>query len=251
MRILAGVVALAIGALAGCPAGDDDYTQVPGGPGGPGEPVIRDASPDGPPDGGGATSVTSRVCILTDIRVPTACPRVAANVDVREQGTGNQTTTRNDGTFALPVSGTGVVVVEIGVGTGSLVPSLVPVTLGAVPATLPIASGTEYRGLVNRLGAAPSEGAGDVVVYYLGASNLALPGVAAAAAGAINPPYYDIAGSAQFDDVGATGAFGAALLVTLPEGTNQIAATAEDDSDLSLNAPVAEGHLTFATARTN
>jgi hypothetical protein len=253
MKTLASAAAIAIGMLAGCQAGDDDYVTVPPGNGPPGEPVVQDAAPDARPDAGDTTSVTSTICVVTDVRVSTQCGPAQAGVTVRELGTANQTATRANGSFTLPVTGTGVVVVEIGVGTGALIPSLVPVTLGQVPATLPVASGSQYRALLNRLGPTPSEGAGDVIVYYFDRANLALPGVVVeAASGALNAPFYDVDGAALFDETGATGTFGAALILTIPAGATQVTARAESGTDLSLNSvPVADGHLTFTTARSD
>jgi hypothetical protein len=251
MKTLAGVAAIAMGLLTGCQAGDDDYVTVPPGNGPPGEPNVQDAAPDGRPDGGDDDSVTSQVCILTDIRISTVCPATAADITVRELGTGNVATTRADGTFTLPVTGTGVVTLQIGFGDGNLYPSVIPVTVGQVPTRLPVVRGSSYRTLQSRLGGDESDVAGDVVVYYTNRANLPLVGVTADTEGMPGPPFYDDDDDANLWSAGGgTGTFGAALLLGVPIGVARVVATDGDGVDLTLTSvPVEAGHLTFATAR--
>jgi hypothetical protein len=251
LSLLAAAAAIAV---AGCP-GEDDYPRVPGGPGPPGNPVVQDAAPDAPLDGGDSGTVRSRICVITDMRLPTApCATgaITAGISVAELGTANQTVTVAGGGFTLPVTGTGVVILEIGLGNGAVVPSLVPFTRGSPPPSFPVPSGTQYRALVADLQAAPTEGAGDVAVYYLDNVGGPLSAVnVTAPEGTLNPVFYDREGSTPgWEEGGGTGPRGAALLLTVPAGVNRVGAVGPGSMDLSLiSVPVVDGHVTFATAR--
>jgi hypothetical protein len=248
--LLVAAIALALGG--GCRA-DDDYTMVPPGGGPPGGGNGGDARTADASDGGSG-GVRARVCVVTDLRQPQSCaPSNNEGVVVSERGTQNQTTTAAGGAFDLQVSGTDVAILEVGVGSAALVPSIVAIDLRAPASTIPVPASPQLQALRQALGPSEPDGTGTVAAYYLDTSDDALAGaVVEAPAGSANAPWYDIAGSAAapWTQEAETGPYGAALLFGVPAGSTTVAAVGPGLEDLSVNGVlVVDDRVTFVTVR--
>ena len=247
--LLVAAIALALGS--GCRA-DDDYvmappnTNNPPGSGNGGDARTADAS-----DGGDGT-LRARVCVVADLRQPQICsPDDNVGVVVSERGTQNQTTTTTSGAFDLQVSGTDVAILEVGVGSSALVPSIVAIDLRDPASTIPVPASRPYLALRQALGPTEPDGTGTIAAYYLDTREAALAGVVVEApAGAANAPWYDVAGSAPapWNQEAETGPFGAALLFGVPAGSTTVAAVGPGLEDLSVSGVlVVDDRVTFVT----
>jgi hypothetical protein len=155
--------------LVGCAAnGDDGYPPRPGnggsiggGGGGGGDAGVGDAAT------GDAAAAFGRVCLISDLRNPTACAGSGAGNLLVQRGAAATATTRADGRFDLPpAAGAGDRWIVTG-GTGSnLVSSVVPFMPGAA-VRLPIVAQPTWDAMRTASGITPLDGTGAIHVLSL------------------------------------------------------------------------------------
>ncbi len=243
------VLPLAIAVAAGltaCAAEEDHGPFRPGGGGnGGGSSPGGDARPiDAPPgDGGGA--LTGRVCVVTDLRAPDACPVVAsqAGVTVSLLGSTASTASGADGRFTLPVS-SATVVLDAAAGSPTFERAIVPATVGGVVDT-PVVTRAAYAAVLGSLGTVVPDGGGAVVAYVVDDASPATGVAFATIAGSSLAPFYDNGGATAWTQSGGTGAAGVALLVDVPAGSVQLDGTAPDARVARVTVPVVADAITF------
>jgi hypothetical protein len=143
-RLLGALGVLGLVTISGCAGNSDgdDYPMRPGGGiggGGGGGGGSADAGVDGP-TGDGAQAI-GRVCLISDLRLPTSCAGSLGSSAVRVQRGSVMITPGADGKFTLPPSST---VGDRWLITGTnMVTSVVPFTPGA-PVLLPLVAQTTW-----------------------------------------------------------------------------------------------------------
>jgi hypothetical protein len=176
--------------LAGCAAsGDDGYPTRPGnggiggGGGGGGDGGVGDAAT------GDAAAGFGRVCLISDLRNPTACAGSGAGNLMVQRGTVTATT-RADGRFDLPpATGAGDRWIVTGDSGSGLVSSVVPFVPGA-SVRLPIVAQTTWDAMRVASGITPLDGTGAIHVLSLLPSGSPKLGATVTVTPSINSTYY-------------------------------------------------------------
>ncbi len=229
--------------VVGCNSDGRDYPITTGGDDNPIHPMVDGAPVDGV-IGDGATMLTGRVCLLTDLRNPvvaSCAPTGAANITVQ---LGSETAlTADDGSFMLlPPSGTGLVWRTSGT---NLVPSVVPLTTSNL---IPMISDVTYLDLQNSNSVIVNSGEGSAFVYVRQAG-LALAGVTTTVKAPDASSFLPLGDTANATNwvQGATGNFGVSWTAGLAAGSPTLVLTPPAGSAVELVLPIEDGAITFAT----
>jgi hypothetical protein len=225
----------------GCEADD----RGPGSPGGGGNGGGGDGDRDAGGDGVKETPITGSVCQIVDFRAPDNCANVnlsGVEIAARDGGTA---TASADGTFSLARPSASTAILEI---TGAAHRrSIVEIPLpdgGAGDVALPLVSTATMDELLAALEVIEPDGTGTLAIYVRedgdpqrGAEIIPPEGAFA--------PFYDAGGPLDWDQLGATGAAGAALVfgTTAPGDATFTVITGSEIVDLT--APVLEAAVTF------
>ncbi|HUQ03921.1 MAG TPA: hypothetical protein VM261_15595 [Kofleriaceae bacterium] len=243
------VFILALGALAGACAGEeDDGPFRPGGGGGGGGGMTGgDArQADAVTVGDGGALLAGQVCVVTDLRVPRACPAVPEReaVAVAVRGTTAMTTSAANGGFALPVLDAQVTLV-VATGSTTLVRSYVPTAVTGAAVDAPVVTQAAYDAVIGSLGTVVPDNNGTVVAYVRDGA-AAAEGVAfAPIAGSSLAPFYDNGSATSWVQGGGTGVAGVALFVDVPVGSVTLDGVATDSRVAQVTVPVAADTVTF------
>lgn len=208
--------------LAGCE--DDHYPPRPGGgvtPGGGGDggtsTPIGDAGPD-------EVTISGRVCLITDMRSPFACPTTdvtgtpidLSGITVRDRVLLGQATTGTDGTFTMNLSRQSSV--DLIVSHATLRTSIITIDLSG-PLTdikLPAIDSQTWLDLTDFLGVLEPADHGAVAVF-VSRNTAPLAGVEILQPiGGRYAAFYDGATALDWIDSGLTGPFGAGMLFGVP-----------------------------------
>jgi hypothetical protein len=239
------VVALALGACAG---GDDEGPFRPGGGGGGGgssqggDARLADAAGDG----GGGGELNGLVCVVSDLRVPEACPTVAAQegVPVGVVGAAATATSGADGRFTLAVTSSSVTL-DAASGSAVLVRSFVPVVVSGSLVPTPVVTQVAFDATIASLGAVVPDGGGTIVAYVADGNSPAAGVAFSTVAGSSLAPFYDDGGATSWVQGGGTGAAGVALFVDVPAGTVSLDGVAADARVARATVPVVADAVTF------
>jgi hypothetical protein len=251
MRVV-HALAVAIASLGACAGDGDEGPFRPGGGGGGGGShggdggVIDAATGDGAGDGDGGSALNGRICVVSDLRVPDACPSVAAQsgVPVLVRGTTTSTVSGSDGKFTLAVSSSSVVL-DVATGTAGLERAYVPAVVGGEVKT-PVVTTAAFDAAINSLTTAVPDGNGTVVAYVVDTNGPAVGVTFSTIAGSSHAPWYDAGSNTSWQQGTGTGDRGVALFVDVPAGTVSIDGTAADSRVAQLSGiPVAVDTVTF------
>jgi len=247
--LLLTVVALGAGAL-GCT--EEDYGPVRnpgGGGGGNGTGQGGDARQlDAAGSDGGFGEVSGLICVVTDLRLPDACPTglTQVGVAVAVRGTSVTATSGSDGRFTVAASGA-TAVLDAAAGSTTPEPAIVPVAGSGPLVHTPVVTQVAWAQVLGGLGKGVPDGGGAIVAYVDDTSG---PGSGVAfefATGSSIAPFYD-SGTA-FVQGGGTGAAGVALFVDVPEGNAALVGVAPDQRVARATVPVVADAITFVRLR--
>jgi hypothetical protein len=225
--------------LVGCKDDGRDYPIITGGDDHPINPMV-----DGrPADGivGDGSMLTGRVCVVTDLRTPTAgCePTGVADITVR---LGTETAmTADDGSFMLlPPSGTNLVWHLSGT---NLVSSVIPLTTSTI---LPMIRDQAYLDLQGGNSVIVNSGEGSVFMYVRQAG---LPLEDATTVVSPTASFLTLGDRANATVwvQGGTGPLGVAWTPGIVAGTASFTVTPPVGSAALIAVPVEDGAITFAT----
>jgi len=255
------IAMVALLAAAGC---KDDEHYPPGegggsgGGGGSGRIDGGGGASDGGIDGGGpsdagdgGTLLAGQLCNVVDMRVPLECPGGDLDpIDVVELGSGTEATTDRDGTFSMPIPFDNGLALAVGLEDGDTRDSLLRAGQwdgGMVRA--PRVAEDDWQAFLAFIDGLEMPGTASIAVYVRDDDG-PVAGAVVAVAGSKAIPFYDTDTGQQWSAAaGATGPFGAALLLSIPAAaSNDIAditvTVGGDDFDLSV--PIAADQLTWA-----
>jgi hypothetical protein len=239
---------LAVGALTGACAGEEDHGPFrPGGGGGGGGMTGGDArGVDAPALGDGGLSLAGQVCVVTDLRVPELCPAVPERVGVAVgvRGTTATATSNDSGVFELQVVATDVTL-DVASGSTALVRSYVPVTVTGTGVNAPAVTQAAFDEAIASLGTVVPDNGGTVVVYVRDGSAAATGVAFATIEGSSIAPFYDNGGATSWVQGGGTGLAVVALFVDVPAGEVTIDGVAADSRVAQATVPVAADTVTF------
>ena len=239
---------LVVGAVLGACAAEDEGPFRPGGGGGNGGGSNHggDARLVDAPAGDGGGDLSGLICVVTDLRVPDACPTVAsqAGVTVSIRGTSTTTTSGSDGRYTLAVSASQVTL-DAAAGSATHEPSLVPVTVSGSLVPTPVVTQAAYAAVIGSLGTVVPDGGGTIVAYIEDGTSPATGVAFATIAGSSLAPFYDNGSATSWQQGGGTGAAGVALFVDVPAGSVAIDGVAGDLRVARATVPVAVDTITF------
>lgn len=251
MRDRALLVVLTALALGGCAEEDYGPYRPPGGGGGGGSSTGGDARQTDAPGGDGGGNLTGQVCVVTDLRVPEACPTTATQVGVpvAVRGTAAATTSDGDGRFALAVTDEAVEL-DLAEPSTTLVRAIVPVAVTGALVRAPVITRAAWTQVEDALGVAIPDGGGAIALYVQDGDVAAADVAFAAVAGSSLPPFYDDGGALAWRTAGGTGVAGVALFVDVPAGTVTLDGVAPDQRVARLaDVPVVSDAVTFVRVR--
>lgn len=178
---------------------------------------------------------------------PTACTQTAgAGVIVTAPGTGATTTTNAQGQFTLETGSVGGMIVTVGAGSTTTVPTIVRVDVPGSQVTIPVVNANDLTGLETGLGTVVPDGTGIVALHLVDVNGAGAVGYTVTPPpGTTEGPFYDDQTSAGFSQNGATGAAGTALLFGVPQGNVDLGVSGATQDTIS-NVAVFPGALTFA-----
>jgi hypothetical protein len=247
------VAVVVLGAAAGC---QDDEHFPPGeggGSGGGGGSTQNDAGPaDAGPDastGDGGATLAGELCdVSDDVRAPLACPNAdLSDIEVRAVGSTATDETDADGDFTLPGSFDGDDLLAIGTVDGSTRLSLARVDnwdLGSL--RVPRVDTADWNQLIATIGTNEPDGSASIALYVVAQLD-GLPVVGAAVSTVSDTlVFYDAGAATEWDPLGGTGAFGAALILSVPADVDTVQVTV---NDIDFPIPVRPDHLTWARVR--
>jgi hypothetical protein len=237
-RLVALASASLLAALAGC---HEDVEMFPIGPGGfgTGGGTTPDAAIGG--DGGdGGSTISGRVCLISDARNPTTCASSGAEDLTVTLGSATATTAA-DGSFTIAsATGTGLVwrVTGAAIQASAMQVSTV--------ATIPVISALLYEDMVTTNNVVGSAGTGAIIARFTtndsGVSGL----IAATSPDPEGQIFYD-GTSATVWDVTATSTFGAIWVPGLAAGATTLTVGGAADSSIT-GIPVYADTITFVLA---
>lgn len=248
MRLALCAMGLLPGLLLGCTSsGDDGYPSRPGNGGtiGGGGSNGVDGGTDG--SGGDGQVAIGRVCLITDLRFPTACSATGAKGITVRRGVDTMVTTQEDGRFTLPpTSNLGDRWLVTGMGT-TLVPSVVPFVPGA-EARLPIISQVDYAAFAQANNITTLDNAGVVHVISRRPNGTPKPGVTITASPVSQTGQLFYAASSPTMWSTTLGASSNVALIPnlLPGDTVTITGDVTSGPDTDFVVPVVEDAITFA-----
>jgi hypothetical protein len=226
--------------LAACKAEGDDYPVLPGGGGDDGNFMPMVDAPRADSVLGDGTMVTGRVCLIPDLRTPTACATTgAANITVQ---LGAETTmTADDGMFSLIATGGTNLVWRVS-GSG-LVSSTVPFSTSNI---LPIITADLYNDITGSNGVIVNSGEGSLVLYVRqGAAPLMSANVT------VDPTATYLPMRNSNDPLtwvqGTTGSAGVSWIPGVTAGTTTVTVAPMMGVQQVVMLPIDDGAITFAT----
>lgn len=231
---------LALLLLVGCSStlDSDDYPIDPGGVGGGGGP--RDAAVDSGDAGDASTTITGRVCAVSDLRNLASCAITGAGGLTVTLGNRTATTADNgDFTIVMP-TGTNLTWRVTG---NNFVTSVME--LGGAPSIPTIATDT-YTALQTANGVIPQAAQGAIVARIVKAN---LPVTGAVALASPTPQYatrYDGSNATVWDE-DATSTAGIVWLNGVPIGASMISVSVPNEPVLVKSIGVADQAITYAT----
>ncbi len=247
------VVVLVLGAAAGCkddehfppgegggPSGGGGSGQIDGGP--------ADAGPDASTGDGGATLAGELCDVSDDVRAPLACPNVdLSDIEVRAVGSGATDDTDADGDFRLTGDVEDADLLSIGTVNGSTRLSLAPVAdWDLASLRVPRVDTDDWNQLIATIGTSEPDGSASIALYVVNVEN-GLPAVDAAVSTVSDTLiFYDAGAATEWDPLGGTGVFGAALILSVPADVDTVQITV---NDIDFPIPVRPDHLTWARVR--
>lgn len=246
------LAALAALSLVGCGSEDEWGVRPPGGGPGIHQPGVdaapRDAA-DGPVGDGGGDGLEGVICVVSDLRVPLACPTSSAAADVLVRRVGDLTgvVSGADGRFTLGLSDPSLTL-DVAAGSTTLQPSIITVPNAGAQARVPVPTVAAWDATVASLGVASAPGSGAIVAYIANVDATPAQSVLFdLPPGASTGPFYDGASATTWTTAGGTGARGAVLLVDLPPGTYTLEGNLVGRT-VALTVPVYEDAVTFGFA---
>jgi hypothetical protein len=239
------VVAVLGAGTAGCAEEDYGPFRPPGG-GGTGVNTGGDARPpDAGLDGGGGL-LRGRVCIVTDLRQPDACPAdpLRADVAIAVQGTGATAFSDDAGDFVIAADG--VAVLDVAAGSATLQRATVPVAVTGASVNAPVVTRAAYTALLGAIGTPVPDGGGAVALYVMDSAGPESGVSFSTVAGSSIAPFYDDGGPLAWVQGGGTGAAGVALFFDVPVGTVVLDGVTSDQRMVRLTGvPVVVDAVTF------
>ncbi len=226
--------------VAGCSAGGDDYPIIPGGGNHTGSPMVDARVADGSSGDGG--NLAGRVCLITDLRTPTAgCSQTGAAGITVQLGTSTATTLA-DGTFSIPpVPGTGLV---WRISGADLAPSVIPFSTSTI---LPALGAQTYLDLKNANSVIENSGEGSVVLA-IARGGAPLAGVNVTSDPVASYPALGDRPNATNWVPGATGTYGISWTPGIIAGPTRLTLVPPDGLDVvTVDVPIEDGAITFAT----
>lgn len=235
-------------AVSACAGSDDGGPfRPPGGGGGGGSSHGGDARQIDAAMGDGGGDLNGLICLVSDLRVPEACPTSVqqVGVPVAVRGTTTSAVSGSDGRFTLAVSATQVTL-DAAASTANLQRSYVPVPVNGSLVPTPVMTTAAYNALIASLGTVVPDGGGTVVAYVSDGQSPATGVAFSTIAGSSLAPFYDDGSATSWQQGGGTGAAGVALFVDVPAGTVAIDGAAADLRVAQLGGiPVAVDTITF------
>lgn len=235
--------------LASCAAnGDDGYTSRPGnggigggGGGGGADGGVGDAAT------GDAAAAFGRVCLISDLRNPTACAGSGAGNLLVQRGTVTATT-RADGRFDLPpATGAGDRWIVTGGSGSNLVASVVPFVPGA-SVRLPIVSQTTWDAMRSASGITPLDGSGAIHVLSLLPSGSPKLGAAVSVTPSLNSTFYpDTSATVWSRDLSTTSAVSLVPNLTAGQSVDIGGLAAGNVRATLLAQPIVANSITWVT----
>jgi hypothetical protein len=251
------VVALVLGAAAGC---QDDEHFPPGeggGPSGGGGSNQNDAGGGGSIDAGtgdagtgdaGATLAGELCDVSDDVRAPLACPDVnLSDIEVRAVGSGANDETDADGDFTLSGDVEDADLLSIGTVDGDTRLSLAPVAdWDLASLRVPRVDTADWNQLIATIGTNEPDGSASIALYVVNVEN-GLPAAGVAVSTVSDTViFYDAGAADEWEPLGGTGLFGAALILSVPADVDSVQVTV---NDVDFPIPVRPDHLTWARLR--
>lgn len=232
--------------------GCTDTERPPGGGGGGGGGGSNGGGVDASiSDGDAGSDLAGTVCGVLDVRDPLQCPTVDMSGIDLEIGS-IQSITDEDGEFTFNLSPEDDYLVTI--GQTDLTTRLALVDTGtwtdaAEGLVVPAVSQDEWDDLTVAIGGLEPDGTASVVLY-IEDDNGPVPGAEVVApAGTGQAPYYDNGAADNWDQVGLTGSFGAAIVLDVPAVASPVTfGILVDTESFEVAVPVAPDTLTFARA---
>ncbi len=249
---------LTIALLAAACAPDDGRPVGPGGGGGGGGGGT--GTTDGGAQGDGTTggAIEGRLCWVNDMRNPGLCPQVPGlnglEIEIENIDTGDKTTTYDNGLFSLPPSSGNIARLRIAFNDQAFTNALIPIGLSdgsASGVNLPLVPVSVWQDLLFFVGVNEPGGTASLASYFVRGAN-GVPAVSVQPpSGTSGVPFYDgDLGPNDWSVGGATGNFGASIMVGVPAGspTVSMVATPVQSQNVSITGiPVEANVLTFIT----
>jgi hypothetical protein len=260
-RSVGMAVVVLVCALVGC-GEDGHYPPGPGGgPGGGGgtDRIDADVRPDAEPSDAAilidaAAGFAGRLCDLVDLRQPLDCSGAnLSGIDVVDPDSRASDLTDADGNFRLDVQLRADLALAVGVVDDDTRDAVVAAGMwdgGRVDA--PRISQTSWDDLLVAIGAAEELGTASIVLYVRDRDGDPVAGAEVTPPAGAADPYYDTVAAEQWAQGEATGAFGAAILLSVPaDGAAQLSVDLGAGAPRSVTVPVQAGMLSWArlTAR--
>lgn len=253
-------VVLLVCALVGCGEEEHYPPGQGGGPGGGGntERIDADVRPDAEPSDAAtsidaASSFAGRLCDLVDLRQPLDCSGAnLSGIDVLDPDSRASDLTDSDGNFRLDVELRADLALAVGLDDADTRDAIVAAGMwdgGRVDA--PRISQSSWDDLLVAIGATEQLGTASIVLYVRDGDGDAVAGAEVTPPAGAADPYYDTIAADQWAQGEATGAFGAAILLSVPAGgAAQLSVDLGSGAPLSLTVPVAAGMLSWARLTT-
>jgi hypothetical protein len=234
--------------LAACAAEENDrpWQNPGGGGGGGGGPGRIDAAVpiDAP------VALVGQICVVTDLRLPDACPEVAEQEGVTVGVSGTPETAISDGSGRFTLPATGDVVLEAGAGSTTLLASRVPATVGGAVVNTPIARAQDFVELLDAIEQTQPDDTGVVLLYVADGDGPVNGVVMESIAGATVVPFYDAGARLTWVTDNGTGTQGAVLFLGVPPGDVSLAGMAPGNVAVAADGvPVDADAITFVRVR--
>jgi hypothetical protein len=233
-------------AAAAC-TGDD--LPPPGGGGGGGTGGGGQVDGGSQPGGDAGGRLVGTLCAALDLRAPLACPAVdLAGIPVEPAAGGPGDVSDADGDFALDLPADSNVLLRVGADAAAVRDSLAATGewSDVEGLAIPTVRQDDWDDLLAIIGAVEPDGTASILLYIRDQAG-PVTGAEVLIDGTSQPPYYDDGGATSWDQIGPTGAHGAALIVSAPAISPTVPITVVvDGTPYSGSVQVRPDHLTFA-----